>query len=169
VRAKALLQNAGVGDLSFTLTHKIEGFWPEMAQLIQSDLQAVGFTVTLRGLDEAAFYKAINASEHQAGLTDWVMDTGDPDNIMFSLFTTKRAQRMGYKNPEVDKLNLAAQVERNPSKRREMYIRAQRIILDDAPFVTIGYTQRAFGMKAGIEGILIGPLGDVVIRGVKMS
>jgi len=169
VRAKALLQKAGVANLAFALTHKTEGFWPEIAQLIQSDLQAVGFTVSLRGLDEAAFYKSINANEHQAGLTDWVMDTGDPDNIMFSLFTTDRAKRMGYKNPEVDKLNLAAQVERNPDKRREMYIQAQHIILDDAPFVTLGYTRRAFGTKAGVEGLLVGPLGDVVIRGVKIS
>jgi peptide/nickel transport system substrate-binding protein len=168
-RAKALLQKVGAGKLDFALTHKTEGFWPEIAQLIQSDLQAVGFTVTLRGLDEAAFYKSINASEHQAGLTDWTMDTGDPDNIMFSLFTTKRAERMGYKNPEVDKLNLAAQVERDPIKRRDFYIRAQKIILNDAPFVTLGYTRRAFGTKANVEGLLIGPLGDVVIRGVKIS
>ena len=124
----------------------------------------------LQGLEEAAFYSKINASEHQIALNDWVMDTGDPDNIMWSVFSTKRArQRMGYENPEVDKLNADAQVERNPDRRRDMYVRASRMILDDAPFVTLGYPQRAMGAKASVGGLQVGPLGDVVIRGVKIG
>jgi peptide/nickel transport system substrate-binding protein len=167
-RAKALLKKAGLGsDIPIVLTHKTEGLWPEQAQLIQSDLQGVGFQVTLQGLEEAAFYSKINASEHQIALNDWVMDTGDADNIMFSVFSTKRArQRMGYENPEVDKLNTAAQVERNADKRRDMYFRAQRLILEDGPFVTLGYPARAMGTRATVEGLKIGPLGDLVIRGI---
>ena len=169
-KAKALLQQAGAGDVAITLLHKTEGVWPEEAQLIQADLQAIGLKVSLQGLEEAAFYSKINASEHQIALNDWVMDTGDPDNIMYSVFSTKRArQRMGYENPEVDKLNTDAQVERNPDKRRDLYLRASRMILADAPFVTLGYPQRAMGAKAGVDGLLVGPLGDVVIRGVKIG
>ena len=169
-KAKALLQQAGGGDLAIALTHKTEGIWPEEAQLIQADLQAIGLKVSLQGLEEAAFYSKINASEHQVALNDWVMDTGDPDNIMWSVFSTKRArQRMGYENPEVDKLNSDAQVERNADKRRDLYLKAQRLILEDAPFVTLGYPQRAMGAKASVDGLLVGPLGDVVMRGVKTS
>ncbi len=169
-KAKALLQQAGVGDLAIALTHKTEGVWPEEAQLIQADLQAIGLKVSLQGLEEAAFYSKINASEHQVAINDWVMDTGDPDNIMFSVFSTKRArQRMGYENPEVDKLNSDAQVERNADKRRDLYLKAQRLILEDAPFVTLGYPQRAMGAKANVDGLLVGPLGDVVMRGVKTA
>ena len=76
---------------------------------------------------------------------------------------------MGYENPEVDKLNTDAQVERNPDKRRDLYLKASRMILADAPFVTLGYPQRAMGAKAGVDGLLVGPLGDVVIRGVKIG
>jgi peptide/nickel transport system substrate-binding protein len=169
-KAKALLEKAGANNTAVTLLHKSEGFWPEIAQLLQANMQAVGLQASLQGVEEAAFYSKINASEHQLALNDWVMDTGDPDNIMFSVFSTKRArQRMGYENPEVDKLNLAAQVERNPTMRRDMYFKAQRMILADAPFVTLGYARRAMGAKANIEGLLVGPLGDVVIRGVRIG
>ena len=126
--------------------------------------------MSLQGLEEAAFYAKINASEHQMGLNDWVMDTSDPDDIMWSVFSTKRArQRMGYENPQVDKLNKDAQVERDPQKRREMYFKSQQLILQDAPFVTLGYAPRAMGAKANVQGLLVGPLGDVVIRGVKIG
>ena len=169
-KAKALLEKAGANNMAVTLLHKTEGFWPEEAQLIQADLQAVGLNVTLQGLQEASFYSKINASEHQFALNDWVMDTSDPDDIMWSVFSTKRArQRMGYENPDVDKLNKDAQVERNVDKRRQMYLRAQRLILDDGPFVTLGYAQRAMGAKANVNGLLVGPLGDVVIRGVRVG
>ena len=70
---------------------------------------------------------------------------------------------------EVDKLNADAQVERNPDKRRDLYVKSQRLILEDAPFVTLGYPQRAMGAKASVDGLLVGPLGDVVMRGVKVG
>ena len=169
-KAKSLLEKAGANNMAVTLTHKTEGFWPEMAQLLQADLQAAGLQVSLQGLEEAAFYSKINASEHQMGLNDWVMDTSDPDDIMWSVFSTKRArQRMGYENPQVDKLNKDAQVERDSQKRREMYVKAQQMILADSPFVTLGYAQRAMGAKANVQGLLVGPLGDVVIRGVRIG
>src|SRR5205807_7030684 len=104
-KAKALLQQAGAGDVAITLLHKTEGVWPEEAQLIQADLQAVGLKVSLQGLEQAAFYAKINASEHQAAINSWGMDTGDPDDIMVPLFSSQRAvQRMGYKNAEVTAL-----------------------------------------------------------------
>ncbi|HVI85721.1 MAG TPA: ABC transporter substrate-binding protein [bacterium] len=169
-KAKALLEKAGANNMAVTLLHKTEAFWPEIAQLLQADLQAAGLQVSLQGLEEAAFYAKINASEHQMGLNDWVMDTSDPDDIMWSVFSTKRArQRMGYENPQVDKLNKDAQVERDPQKRREMYLKSQQLILQDAPFVTLGYAPRAMGAKANVQGLLVGPLGDVVIRGVKIG
>ncbi len=169
-KAKAMLEKAGANNMAVTLLHKTEAFWPEIAQLLQADLQAAGLQVSLQGLEEAAFYAKINASEHQMGLNDWVMDTSDPDDIMWSVFSTKRArQRMGYENPQVDKLNKDAQVERDPQKRREMYIKSQQLILQDGPFVTLGYAPRAMGAKANVQGLLVGPLGDVVIRGVKIG
>ena len=66
-------------------------------------------------------------------------------------------------------LNADAQVERNADKRRDLYLKSQRLILEDAPFVTLGYPQRAMGAKASVDGLLVGPLGDVVMRGVKTS
>src|SRR2546430_7838436 len=46
VRARTLLRQGGVEDgFSLTLDHRTDGVWPEEAQLIQADLQAVGLKV----------------------------------------------------------------------------------------------------------------------------
>jgi peptide/nickel transport system substrate-binding protein len=166
-RAKELVQRSGAGSVPITLIHINTAFWPQVAQLVLSDLQAAGFNVTLQSMDTAAFLAKINAGEHQISLGQWVYDTGDPDNIMFTTFSTPRADaRLGHRNADVTKLNTDAQVERSPDKRRELYVKAQRLVLEDAAYVTIGYRGLAWGAKAGVKGLVIGPLGDAVIRGV---
>ncbi len=167
--AKALVQQSGAADVPITLLHLTEGFWPQEAQLIQADLQAIGLKVDLQGLDQAALFGKINAGAHQIYLNEWVMDTGDPDDIMFGVFSAPRRKRMGYANVDVDRLNTDAQVERNPDKRKAMYVDAQRRIMSDGPFVTLGYPKTVWGAKAGVTGLMVGPLGDVVIRGVRMA
>jgi peptide/nickel transport system substrate-binding protein len=167
--ARAAVQQSGAADTPIALLHLTEGFWPEEAQLIQSDLQAAGLNVTLQGLDQAALFGKINAADHQMYLNEWVMDTGDPDDIMFGVFSAPRRKRMGYANADVDNLNIAAQVERNPDKRDGLYVQAQRLILSDGPFVTLGYPQTAWAVKSNVDGLRVGPLGDVVIRGVRLA
>ena len=50
-------------------------------------------------------------------MNDWTWDNGDPDNVMFSLFTAPRAiTRLGYKNARVNELNTKAQLEADPAK-----------------------------------------------------
>jgi peptide/nickel transport system substrate-binding protein len=170
-RAKDLLAKAGFPNgFPFTVMHRTEGFWPEIAQLVQSDLQEVGLKVTLEGLDQGAFGAKLNAGGHEAALNDWTMDNSDPDNIMFSLFSAPRARvRMGYMNPQVDTLNKDAQVQRDPGKRRQMYVQAQRLILEDAPFLTLGYPALAMGTKAAVRGLLLSPLSQVVMRNVRIA
>jgi len=134
---------------------------------VQADLQAVGLKVTIQQLDDASFFGQLNASAHQMALNDWTNDTGDPSNPMVTQFSSKRAMaRMAYNNPQVDKLNAAAQVERDPAKRRDLYIRAQRLILEDAHYVVLGYPRLSNAARADIKGLAFSPLRDLVFRGV---
>ena len=121
-----------------------------MGQLIQSDLAAVGITVNLQSLEDAEFFDQVNTGEVQAFLNDWTWDNGDPDNVMFSLFTHERAvTRLGYKNETVNEVNLEAQVTADPDARAALYAEAQKLIMDDAIMVVLGYPERAIGAQAG--------------------
>jgi peptide/nickel transport system substrate-binding protein len=170
-RAKALLKEANVAEgFGFTLTHRTDGAWPEIAQLVQADIQALGLRVALQGLDEGAFYPKINASQHDAFVNSWGMDTGDPDDIMVPLFSSQRAvQRMGYKNTAVSDLITGAQIERNPTRRRDLYVKAQQMILQTAPYICLGYPGHAIGAKAEVHGLPLSPLDDVVMRTVRIG
>src|SRR5215216_5629353 len=169
-KAKSLVAESGLSDISFDLYNRANSFWPLLGQLIQSDLAAVGITVNLQSLEDAEFFDRVNTGEVQAFLNDWTWDNGDPDNVMFSLFTHERAvTRLGYKNERVNELNLEAQVTADPDARAALYAEAQKLILDDAIMVVLGYPEKAIGAQATVQNLVVSPVGSVVLREVDLA
>ncbi len=169
-QAKALIAEAGVGEISFDLYNRTNSFWPLLGQLIQADLDAVGIKANLLSLPDAEFFAALNASEATAFLNDWTWDNGDPDNVMYSLFTAPRAEtRLGYKNDRVNELNTQAQLESDPAVRAGIYLEAQQLILQDAIKVILGYPSRAIGTARNVQNLLLSPVGNIVLRDVDLA
>lgn len=53
-----------------------------MAQLIQSDLAAIGIRVNIRQFEWGEMVKRTKAGEHDMMLYSWIGDNGDPDNFL---------------------------------------------------------------------------------------
>lgn len=169
-KAKSLLSEAGVSNVSFDLYNRTNSFWPLLGQLIQSDLQAVGVTVNLQSLEDAEFFAALNAGKAAAFLNDWTWDNGDPDNIMSSLFASDRAKaRLGFSNPQVNDLVAQGQLEADATKRDAIYKQAQKQLLDDAVNVFLGYPSRAIGTAKKVQGLQLSPVGNLVLRDVDLA
>jgi peptide/nickel transport system substrate-binding protein len=169
-QATALLEEAGVGEISFDLYNRNNGVWPLLGQLVQADLEAVGISANLLSLPDAEFFGQLNAGEVPAFLNDWTWDNGDPDNVMYSLYTAPRAiTRLGYENARVNELNNAAQVEPDDAARLEMYAEAQQLIVEDAINVILGYPARAIGTQATVQNLVLSPIGNIVLREVDIA
>ena len=164
-RSRTLLAEAGLGDIEVDLRNRANSYWPLIGQLIQADLADVGITVNLQALEDAEFYAGLNNNSTAFFLNDWTWDNGDPDNVMFSLFSAPAAfDRFGYKDPEIDRLNAEAKAESDPSVRSELYIQAQRIVLEQSVQVILGYPGRIIGAQAGVQGLAISPIGSIPLR-----
>jgi peptide/nickel transport system substrate-binding protein len=169
-QAEALIAESGLTDITFELLNRSTSFWPLLGQLIQADLAAVGITVNLQSMEDAEFFDQLNSGEVQAFVNDWTWDNGDPDNVMFSLFTHERAvNRMGYQNETVNELNLEAQVTADPDARAALYAEAQKLIMDDAIMVILGYPEKAIGALATVQNLVVSPVGSVVLREVDVA
>jgi peptide/nickel transport system substrate-binding protein len=169
-KAKALLAESGVGQVSFDFYNRTNSFWPLLGQLIQADLEAVGVKANLVSLEDAEFFAQLNASKAPAFMNDWTWDNGDPDNVMWSLFSAPRAEsRLGYKNDRVNELNTQAQLESDPAKRAELYLEAQQLILQDAINVILGYPSRAIGTSNKVQNLVLSPVGNIVLRDVDLA
>jgi peptide/nickel transport system substrate-binding protein len=169
-KAKSLLEEVGATDISFDLYGRTNSFWPLVNQLVQADLDAIGVTANLVTLADAEFFAALNASQAPAFINDWTWDNGDPDNVMWSLFSAPRAEtRLGYKNDRVNELNTQGQTESDPAKRAEIYKEAQGLILDDAINVIIGYPSRAIGTAKAVQNLVLSPVGNITLREVDLA
>lgn len=143
-RARALLAEAGVGDLAITVP-----IWGEdqgeNQQLLQQDLAAVGITVTLQQdpADENQ-YGAKLRDMYRVWPRGWGMGLPDTSELYNSMMKTGAPSNYGgYSNAEVDRLGAEAQRETDPAVRGQLYAQAEQILLDDAPYIFVGVRQWA--------------------------
>lgn len=110
-------------------------------ELIQQDLAAIGITVRLKQVAFPIFLQETGKPRTaQMVFTGWNMDFPDPSNFLDILFHSRAIHEQDsenkafYSNPELDRILDQARIERDRDRRLELYRRASRIIVDDAPW-----------------------------------
>jgi peptide/nickel transport system substrate-binding protein len=169
-KAKALLAQAGVSNVSFDLYNRTNSTWPLIGQLIQADLADVGITANLKALEDAQFFPQLATGKSPAFLNDWTWDNGDPDNILNALYVGDRAKsRLGYANQQVADWITGAETEKDQNKRAQIYAQVQQQLLKDAVSVFLGYPKRALAADKKVQGLVLSPIGNIVLRDVSVS
>lgn len=120
---------------------------PKICEAIASDLEDNKFKISLNQVEWGTFIAGKIRGDWKLHREGWIIDYPDPDNFFFELFHSSQQAPNGtnfsfYSNPEVDKLIEAAQVEFDVNRRKHLYWEAERIILDECPFVFL-FTQKA--------------------------
>ncbi|MFL5801121.1 MAG: ABC transporter substrate-binding protein [Roseiflexaceae bacterium] len=89
----------------------------------------------------------------------WCADYPDPQDWL-SIFwhsSSQFARNIGYKNPQLDKLMEQADIEVDQGKRMALYKDAQRMLLDDAPYIIRSTSKATFMVKSYVKGLEITP------------
>jgi peptide/nickel transport system substrate-binding protein/oligopeptide transport system substrate-binding protein len=137
--------------------------------LMQEDLARVGIRIEYHYVDWDEFDRRLTAQDLPGfGLT-WVGDVPDPDSFLASLFTTEGVYNLfGYSNAVVDSLLQAGGEMRSSAARAELYRRAERIILQDAPVIPLFHLANNFAVRAEVQGLSVTPfgLGNVALERV---
>ena len=138
-KAKQILADAGFpnGFKTTFVTHNVDPF-PKLAQAVQADLKAVGIDAEIKQMDRATYWDYISLKKSHAaiGLSDWYQDFPDPSDWIGPLFTQPidgGANSSFWENPEVNKLYAESASELDSTKRIDMFVQMQDIIMNDAP------------------------------------
>ena len=111
----------------------------DIAEVIQSYLKEVGIKANIKQLEWSAYKDAINKGEPDMFWLSWWADYPDPENFLFPLFHSSNlgpaGNRARYKNPAVDSLIEKGQHAQTIKERNRYYEKAERIIVNDAPWV----------------------------------
>ncbi|MCF6317583.1 MAG: ABC transporter substrate-binding protein [Marinosulfonomonas sp.] len=173
-KARELLAEAGHADgfsnCEFLVPESGSGMQApvEMGTFIQANLAAVGINCSIKTMEWGAYLKAYREHPQMAQMS-WNPPNGDPDIVMNMLLNSANSppgwNAGSYKNEEVDKLVVGAQRISDPAERRALYLKAQALIAQDAPWIFVNHGSQIIAHSAKLKGFLVSPNFDLVVEG----
>ncbi len=171
-RAVALLEEAGYRDpdgdgplprLHLSLKVSTNEFIRLQAAVIQQDLKRVGIELDVRSYEFATLYTDVLKGNFQLYTLQWV-GVSDPD-MLRRVFHSQQMPPTGfnrgfYENPDVDRLIDAAMAAESEEERRQLYGDAQRVVAEDAPYISLWYKTNIAVSRTNIEGVKLTPSAD---------
>ena len=153
--AKNLLSQSGANPEILLLT-QASGYWPQMAEIMQADLNAVGFKTEVRQLDSAVYYGTITQGKQDICIGEGSTDVFLPHSLYRTFFgcnNVRRGRWGGWCDPAFDRAitQLTLDDNRERSLKRIRYI--DRALLQPGIFQTNYYPSLVTVYDKRLEGI----------------
>jgi len=178
-RAKKLLAEAGYPNgFSTTLWVPESGSGMQspvaMSTVMQSNLKAVGVTVTLQTMEWGAYLAKLRSKEQDLFALSWMAGSEDPDMVLYPLlhssqWTPNGPNRALYKNPRFDELLTQARQVTDQAKRAELYREAQRLLVEDAPWVFVDHEVQIAALSKRVIGFKLHPSFDLRVETISLK
>ncbi|PPA70637.1 ABC transporter substrate-binding protein [Jeotgalibacillus proteolyticus] len=168
-RAKELLEEAGLGDgfeMDLWAMPVPRPYMPDgqkVAEAIQNDLAAVGITANIVTNEWATYLDKARLGEADAFLLGWTGDNGDADNFLYVLLDQDNIGSNNYtyyENQDLHDLLIEARSEVDEDKRNQLYMEAQEIIHEDAPWVPLAHSTPLMAGSANLKDFVAHPTGS---------
>lgn len=175
-KATKLLEEAGYPNgkgLSLKLTISNEETQKMIGEAVQAQLKDVGIDVQLEFIQGSTLRSAQVGGELAFWRANWGADYFDPENFM-ALFYSENKTPNGpnythYSNPAVDSLYELGIKETDFNKRKELYNNAEKIIIDDSPWIFLLYNEIIYLRSKRIKDMYIDGLNTLVLKYTKVE
>ena len=168
-RAKALLQEAGVPNPSFTLMTPTTSDAQRIAQVVQAMAKEAGFDVKIQATEFATSLDLADKGQFEAYVLAW-SGRADPDGNLFSFDGCKQPLNYaGYCNAETDELLNRSRSARDPAERKKVYEQIAARVLKDRPIIYLYHRNWLWAYNAKLGGVRTVPDGLLRVAGLKMA
>lgn len=170
-QARALLQKAGVKDLSLTLwAMPVQRFYNPnaqlMAQMIQSDWAKVGVQAKIVTYEWGEYLKRIDAGEHDTALLGWNSEV-EPASTAGQL-ACGAASASFFCDKDFDATITAAKQTLDVAERKKLYAKAQQIAMKQLPWSPIANGAMSVALRKNVLGFQLGVDGTIRFDGVTL-
>lgn len=137
---------------------------PKIAEAIQADLEAVGIKAKIYTVEWGTYLQETEAGKHPMCLLGWIGDNGDPDNFIYVLLDKDNAivgsagNVAFYRNDELHDILIKAQRTYDQAEREKLYMKAQEIVHNDAPWVPLAHAKLQMVFKKNVKDFVLHPL-----------
>jgi peptide/nickel transport system substrate-binding protein len=162
-KAKDLLRAAGVKRIDVGYLYaRTDPTWEAIGLVLQQNLAPLGIHVVMQEAAYPAMRDKIDKGDFDIAVGNWTPDYGDPSQFMNFWFDSDRmglaGNRAFYKNDKVDQLIRQAAASVDQTQRSKLYMEAQRITVDDAPYVLLFQKNYQFAMRSDVKGYIYNPM-----------
>ena len=169
-KARTLLEEAGFTE-GFTTELMVtaqSGIDSKIGQAVQQDLAEVGITVEIRPVTGPTRIEATGRRGAVPFATfGWYQDYPDPSNFLDVLLNGNRITEVHstnvafYDNERVNALLNEASSSTDQAHRLALYQEAERLIVDDAPWVFLYYPQMYLLRQPWLKGLKLNPVWPI--------
>ncbi len=155
-KAKQLLAEAGVKNL--TVDAMVTNEYPETvqaAQVMASQLSDVGVKLKIRTEDFATWLDDESKGKFDLFILGWLGNIDPQDFYYDQHHTGGSSNYQHYSNSQVDKLLDQARQETDQAKRKDLYDRAAKIIVDEASYTYLYNPDVAQGWSPDLTGYTV--------------
>ncbi len=176
-KAKALLAEAGYPDGFKTEIWAMPVARPynpdgrKIAEIMQAQLAKINVEVEIISYEWGTYLDKCDFGEHQAAMLGWTGDNGDPDNFLWVLLSKPSAVPPAgniafWKNDEFTALIKEAKETADVAKRTQLYMDAQVIFHEEAPWVPIAHSMVTVPVSSSVKNFKISPTGTRIFKSV---
>lgn len=163
--ARRLLAEAGARNLELTYLSDypgLESYWNMIGDVVRENFAEVGVSLDVVRTTYEEMRARLDRGEFDVSVGDWTTSYADPSGYMNYWFDSANyglaGNRAFYDNPEVDALLRRALGEATPSARLELYGKAQRIALDEAPYIFLVQRRYQCAMSRAVRNYVYHPM-----------
>jgi peptide/nickel transport system substrate-binding protein len=168
-KAKALLQQAGVPNPSFTLMTPTTSDAQKIAQVVQAMAKEAGFDVKIQATEFATSLNLADKGDFEAYVLAW-SGRADPDGNIYSFVGCKQPLNYaGICQPEIDAQLNAARTASTMAARQQAYEQVAARVLKERPIVYLYHRNWLYAYNARLSGIRSIPDGLLRVQGLKLN
>ncbi|KXH80691.1 peptide ABC transporter substrate-binding protein [Sporosarcina sp. HYO08] len=156
------LAEVGQTELTVSLNIADTDEMKKVAEFLQAQLEdnLPGFKLDIKAVPFAQRLEIEKAIEYDLSLSTWGPDYSDPMTYLDMWIKGSSANRMDYHNPKLDELVQEARIETDLSKRYEMLLGIEKILLEeDAAVAPLYQRGSAILQRAKIKDLIKHPAG----------
>lgn len=171
-KARKLLAEAGYPEgkdfPEIELQYNKDIIHTRIGEFILANLFDIGIKCRVKELGFGEHLGSVEAGKAGFFRMGWTVDYPDPDSFLYTLFHSSNIGSgynfSGLANAELDQLLDQARFETEPKRRLELYRQAEKLIVEEAPWVFLYFYTTHLLYQPQVKEINLGPMGQPFIR-----
>lgn len=168
--ARAAVRKLKPKDRKVTLEFSGTQPHPKVARLIKGDLEEAGFDVKVSSYAFPKYLKRLRSKDSSMYRLGWIAEYPTADAFLRPLFDAQSPDNhSGFSSSKVDALLERARATASDGKRVQLYISAEKAILDNIPIAPIGSFLAHWAAQPRVQGFLFDHTGGFDAVGIELA